>query len=138
MELEHLHKGIRDTLRTALTPREFELGKAPSEKPNMPYGIIYPIPSTVHGGFDGDEDVEQAYHIASVGVGVEQVGDLQSRIFNVMTAKTGSEYIVPMDFHSTYKVQWRILRMLGAPEPEGSFLFRSNDLYVVRWGRTQP
>lgn len=103
--------------------------------PEMPYAIVYPREAGADEGSWGvpHEDKTYNFQVKCVGADARQAAWMSSKVWGVMTNRTGADYAEPLELTGA-AVHWRATEALGAIVPSGENLYESDDLYQIRIG----
>jgi len=127
---------LRKWLSDETGGKEVGLAEAPSEKPKMPYAILYPTPGTTTvGGFsDPNNILTYIFQVTSVGRSHEQAAAMSDAVFNaILGTKPNGDWLHALDLGGTpaMSVVDRRLDSFGGIVPSGDNMFISPDTYRI-------
>lgn len=109
------------------------VGDLPSEDPELPYAIVYPLGAVdFRGSYNTPEDTGMIMlQVTCVGDTIEQVAWLQEFVRDTITARSGSTWVHSLAVDGS-EPEGRFIEELGSITDSGQELRQSADTYRFR------
>lgn len=134
MNQDDLAKALKAAVEAAYPTISVGIAEAPSETPDLPYAIIYPLGAmTFEGPFDNPFDTAiYTVQVRSVGRTTEQTGWVQEKIRGVVLDRAGNGQWAHSLAVGGVEPEYRSPVVLGAITPADTELHQADDRYQLR------